>query len=130
MEQFDSLISTVRENPRRSSENEQIRILLERQKEQILAAFEQRLTNKSSKPIKTEEVFKKLNEMIESQRGESYRSHQGDEQLRRDEQLIHEQLLEQIRDLREAHEKTLNEMEELKRFLRLYIRSNFEGKSG
>ena len=31
-DQFDSLISNVRENPRRSSENEQIRILLERQK--------------------------------------------------------------------------------------------------
>ena len=40
----------------------------------------------------------------------------GDEQLRRDQQLFHEQLLEQNRDLREAHEKSLNEMEELKRF--------------
>ena len=37
MEQFNSLISIVRENPRRSSENGQIRILLERQREQILA---------------------------------------------------------------------------------------------
>ena len=36
-DQFDSLISNVRENPSRGSENEQIRILLERQKEQILA---------------------------------------------------------------------------------------------
>ena len=33
---FDSQISNVRENPRHSSENEQIRILLERQREQIL----------------------------------------------------------------------------------------------
>ena len=31
--------SGVRENPSRDSENEQIRILLERQKEQILADF-------------------------------------------------------------------------------------------
>ena len=37
VEQFNSLISKVRENPRRSLENEQIRILLERQREQILA---------------------------------------------------------------------------------------------
>ena len=37
VEQFDSLISNVRENPRRSSENEQIMILLERQREQNLA---------------------------------------------------------------------------------------------
>ena len=40
----------------------------------------------------------------------------GDEQLRRDQPLVHEQLLEQNRDLREAHIKSLNEMEELKRF--------------
>ena len=39
-----------------------------------------------------------------------------DEQLRRDQQLIHEQSLEQNMDLREAHMKSLNEMEELKRF--------------
>ena len=37
VEQFNSLISNVSENPRRSSENEQIRILLERQREQNLA---------------------------------------------------------------------------------------------
>ena len=36
-DQFDSLISNVKENPFRSIENEQIRILLERQREQILA---------------------------------------------------------------------------------------------
>ena len=47
---------------------------------------------------------------------EIYRAHQGDERLRRDQQLLHEQLLAQNRDLREAHEKSLNEMEELKRF--------------
>ena len=53
--------------------------------------------------------------MIESQRGEIYRAHQGDERLRRDQQLLHEQLLAQNRDLREAHEKSLDEMEVLKR---------------
>ena len=37
-------------------------------------------------------------------------------QLRRDHQLLHEQLLEQNRELREAHDKSLSEMEELKRF--------------
>ena len=57
-----------------------------------------------------------MNEVIESQRGEIYRAHQGDEQLRRDQQLLHEQLLEQNWDLREAHEKRLSVMEELKRF--------------
>ena len=57
-----------------------------------------------------------MNGDIESQRGEIYRALQGDEQLRRDQQLLHVQLLEQNRDLREGHEKSLNEMEELKRF--------------
>ena len=57
-----------------------------------------------------------MNGVIESQRGEIYRALAGDEQLRRDQQLLHEQLLEQNRELREAHERSLNEMEELKRF--------------
>ena len=35
-DEFGSLSSSIRENPSRDSENEQIRILLERQKEQIL----------------------------------------------------------------------------------------------
>ena len=39
-----------------------------------------------------------------------------DEQLRRDQLLLHEQLLDQNWDLREAHMKSPNEMEELKRF--------------
>ena len=44
------------------------------------------------------------------------RAHHGDERLRQDRQLLHEQLLKQNLDLREAHEKSLSEMEELKRF--------------
>ena len=40
----------------------------------------------------------------------------GDEQLRRDQLLLHEQLFELNWDLREVHVKSLNEMEELKRF--------------
>ena len=62
------------------------------------------------------EVSRKLNGVIESQRGEITRVLAGDDQLRRDQQLLHEQLLEQNPDLREAYEKSLHEMEELKRF--------------
>ena len=54
--------------------------------------------------------------MIESQQEETCRAHQGDERLRRDHQFLHGQLLEQNWDLREAHDKSLSEMEELKRF--------------
>ena len=60
--------------------------------------------------------IQKLNGVIESQRGEIHPALAGDEQLRQDQQLLHIQLLEQNRELREAHEKSLNEMEELKRF--------------
>ena len=74
--------------------------------------IEQRFRNTSSKPIMTEDVSKNF----ESERSEINRALEGDEQLRRDQQLLHEQLLEQNRELREAHEKSLNEMEELKRF--------------
>ena len=63
------------------------------------------------------------------QRGELYRAHQGDEQHRRDQQLLHEQLLEQNRELREAHEKSLNEMEELKRFQGSTFDTKFQGEN-
>ena len=57
-----------------------------------------------------------MNETIESQKEEICRAHQGDERRRQDHQLIHEQLLKQNWGLREAHEKSLSEMEELKQF--------------
>ena len=41
---------------------------------------------------------------------------QAEERRRQDRQLLHEQLLKQNWDLRKAHEKSLNEMEELKKF--------------
>ena len=70
-----------------------------------------------------------MNGVIESQRGEINRALQGDEQLRRDQQLLHEQLLEQNRELLEAHEKSLNEMEELKGFQGLHSK-NFREEDG
>ena len=57
-----------------------------------------------------------MSETIESQKEEICRAHHGDDRRRQDHQLLHEQLLKQNSDLCEAHEKSLNEMEELKRF--------------
>ena len=54
--------------------------------------------------------IQKSNETIESHKGKICRAHQGDERLRRDQQLLHEQLLKQNRDLREAHEESLSEI--------------------
>ena len=45
----------------------------------------------------------------------------GDEQLRRDQQLLHEQISGQNRDLREAPIKSYHEMEELKRVQELRV---------
>ena len=114
--QFDPLISDVRENPRRSSENDQIRILLERHREQILADCQAEIQEHEFQADCDRRRIQKFNEVIESQRREIYRAHEGDEQLRRDQQPLHEHLLEQNRNLREAHEKSFNEMKELKRF--------------
>ena len=97
--------------------NKQIRTILERQREQILADCQAEIQKHEFQADYDRRSIQKLNEVIESQRGEIYRAHQGDERLRRDQQLLHEQLLEQNRNLREAHEKSLNEMEELKRVL-------------
>ena len=54
--------------------------------------------------------IQKLNETIESQKEELHRA-QAEERRRQDHQLLHEQLLKQNWDPREAHEKSLNEME-------------------
>ena len=60
--------------------------------------------------------IQELSGIVESQRREIDHALAGGEQLRRDQQLLHEQLLEQNRDLREAPVKSLNEIQELKRF--------------
>ena len=112
----------------RDSENEQIRILLERQKEQILADCRAEIQKHEFQAEYDRRSIQKLNGVIESQRGEINRAHQGDEHLRRDQLLLHEQLLEPNRALREALVKSLNEMEELKRFQGSGIRYILEEK--
>ena len=78
--------------------NEKIRILLERQKEQILADCRAEIHKHEFQADFDRRSIPKLNGVIEY------------------EELLHEQLLEQNRELREAHLKSLNEMEELKKF--------------
>ena len=63
----------------------------------------------------TEELFKKISATIESQQEELHRA-QAAELQRRDQQLLHAQLLQQNWELRDAHNKSLNETEELKKF--------------
>ena len=97
--------------------NERIRILLERQKEQILSDVRTEIQkHEFFQADYDRRSIQKLKGVIDSQRGEINRALEGDEQYRRDQLLLHEQLLEQNRYFREAHIKSLNEMEELKRF--------------
>ena len=58
---------------------------------------------------------------IQSQRREIDHTIAGDEQLRRDQLLLQEQLSETNQDLREAHIKSLYDMEELKRVQELRV---------
>ena len=113
---FDSQVSSVQETQRHSSESEQIRILLERQREQILADCQAEIRKHEFQADYDRRSIQELNETIESQEEEICRAHQGDERRRQDQQHLHEQLLKQNWDLREVHEKCLSEMEELKRF--------------
>ena len=113
--ELSSLGSSVRENPCHDSENEQIRILLERQREQILADCRAEIQKHEFQADYDRRSIQKLNGVIESQRGEINRALAGNEQLQRDEQLLHEQFnyWNKNRELREAHVKSLNEMVEL-----------------
>ena len=82
MKPFDSQISIVQEIQRHSSESEQIRILLERQREQILADCQAEIRKHEFQADYDRRSIQKLNEMIESQKEEICRAHQGDERLR------------------------------------------------
>ena len=69
-----------------------------------------------------------MSEIIESQQEELHCT-QAEEHQRRDQQLLHEPLLQQTLELREAHHKSLNEMEELKKFQKFHLRHYCKTKS-
>ena len=93
MKPFDSQIPNVREIPSHSSESEQIRILLGRQREQILADCHAKNQKHEFQADYDRRSIQKVNKLVESQPGEINRALQGDERLRRDQQLLHVQLL-------------------------------------
>ena len=93
----------------------QIITLLDRQKEQILADCQVEIRKHEFQAYYDRRSGQKLSEIIESRQEELHRF-QADERRQQDHQLFHERLLKQNWDFRKAHEKSLNEMEELKRF--------------
>ena len=104
-----SLVSSAQESQRHTSESEQIRTLLERQREQILADWQAESQEHEFQADYDRKSIQKLSEAIESQKEDMCRAHQGDGRRRQDYQLLHEQLLMQNWDLREAHERSLSE---------------------
>ena len=98
---------------KQNCENAQIRTLLDGQREQMLADFQAEIKQHRFQDDYDRRSIQKLNETIKSQREELHHA-QADEQRRQDEQLL--QLLKQNWDLREAHEKSLKEMEEVRKF--------------
>ena len=115
------LSSCQKRKSTREMENERIRILLERQKEQILAEVRNEIQRHEFQADSDKRSIQELNGIIESQRREIDQTIAGDEQLRRDQLLLQERLSKQNRDLREGHIKSLHEMEELKRVQELRI---------
>ena len=102
-------------------ENERIRILLERQKEQILAKVRTEIQKHEFQADSDGRSIQQLNGTIDSQRRVIENTIASDEQFGRDQLLLQEQLSEPNRDLREARIKSLHEMEELKRVQELRI---------
>ena len=100
---------------RQNSENEQIRTLLDRQREQILADCQAEIRKHEFQVDDNRRSIQKISETIESQEEELHRA-QAQERRRQDHELLHEQLLKQNWDLREAHEKSFNVMEDKKKF--------------
>ena len=95
--------------------NAQIRTLLDRQKEQILAECQAEIKKHEFQADYDKRSVRKFGKIIESQQEELH-CVQAEELPRRDQQLLHERLLQQNSELREAHHKSLNEVEELKKF--------------
>ena len=96
-------------------EHAQIRTLLDRQREQILADCQAEIRRHEFQANHDRRSKQKLSETIDLQQEELHRA-QAKELHRRDQQILHEQLLKQNLELREAHQKSLSELEELKKF--------------
>ena len=92
-----------------------LKTLLDRQKERILVERQTEIKKHTFQTDYDRRSVRKFGEIIESQQEELHYA-QAEERRRQDQQLLHDPLLQQNSELREAHHKDLNEMEELKKF--------------
>ena len=86
---------------------------LKDKKSKFSLVSEPKFTNTSSKPILTERSIQEFTRNIDSQRMEIDHTVAGCEQSRRDQLLLHEELSDQNRALRETCIKKVGDMEEL-----------------
>ena len=120
-DQFETQISKFREIQSHSSESEQIKIFRERQREQILGDCQTVIRKHEFQADYDRRSIQKFNEINDRVR-ENYRAHQGDERPSTrsstffTNNFFMNNYLAQNRDLREGHQKSLSEIEELKRF--------------
>ena len=108
----------------RDLEHEQIKRLLERQKEQILAEVRSEIQKHKLQAESDRRSIHELTETIDSQRMEIDHSITGCEQSRRDQLPFQEEVSEQNRDLREHHIKSLSwdgRIEEISRVTNRWI---------
>ena len=88
-------LSSCTRNSSRELENARFRILLERQKEQILADCKGEIQKHEFQADYDGRSVQELNGIVESQRREIDQTLAGDQQFRRDQLLLQEQLSEQ-----------------------------------
>ena len=98
-----------------SSQEAQIRTLLDKQKEQILAQCQAKINRHEFQAAYDRRSLLRLGEIVESQREELHCA-RAEEVQQRDQQLLQGQLLQHNLELRDAHQRSLTEMEELRKF--------------
>ena len=89
--------------------------MLDKQKERILAECQAEINRHEFQAACDRRSLRKLGEIVESQQEELHCA-RAEEVQRQDQQLLQGQLLQQNLELREARDKSLSEMEELKKF--------------
>ena len=99
----------------RDLKNEQIRILLERQKEQILAEVRSEIQKHELQAESDKRSIQKLTGIIDFQRMEIDNTITGCDQSRLDQLLLQEELSEQNRVLRETRIWNVRDMEEVQK---------------
>ena len=99
----------------RDLENKQIRILLQRHKEQIFAEVRSEIQKHELQAESDRRSIQELTGIIDSQRMEIDHTVTGCEQSRRDQLLLKEEISEQNRDLRETCIRNMGDMEELQK---------------